>query len=42
LLSQFPLNANGKFDRGALRRKLEETPRTQSEKVERTALSFPS
>jgi acyl-CoA synthetase (AMP-forming)/AMP-acid ligase II len=23
LLNQFPLNANGKFDRGALRKKLE-------------------
>jgi len=41
LLSHFPLNANGKFDRDALRKKLEESPRTQPQKVERTALSFP-
>jgi amino acid adenylation domain-containing protein len=30
LLSHFPLNANGKFDRGALRKKLEESPHARA------------
>ena len=41
-LSRFPLNANGKFDRGALLKKLEEAPAIQPERVERTPVSFQS
>ena len=33
-LSHFPLNANGKFDRAALRKKLEETPPNKRERGE--------
>jgi non-ribosomal peptide synthetase component F len=41
LLRHLPLNANGKFDRGALFKKLEEASPSQPERVARTALSFP-